>query len=376
MGPSFSPLAEALNLGPSTLSPWLAQSVVLLGSQAPFRAAVRLLTHFTGITISHTAVQRHTDAVGQTVQQLELAFATEVQATGTVPEPPAEVPLQLSIDGSLVHLRDEGWREVKVLAIGARQAEGAGLSGLSYAATLGSVDAFADASVGELGRRGVFQARDVVAVNDGAVWIGQVLDLHCPQAVRVLDFAHAAGYLSRAATAAFGETPAAHDWWTTQCQVLRDDDPDVVLAALAALPGGEEQATALGYLTARREQIAYRDYRARCWPIGSGCVESAHKTIVQVRLKGRGMRWSRRGAEALLALRVLQENERWAQTWPAVGPHQQQARRDRTARRRDDRRATRRHPRPARPPLIVDGKPTIDHPWKRALKRRGPQPAP
>lgn len=375
MGLSFPPLAEALDLGPSTLSPWLEQSVALLGSQVPFREAGRLLAHFTGVTLSHTTIQRHTTTVGATVQQLELAFAAEVQATGTVAHPPPDVPLQLSIDGSLVHLRDEGWREVKVLAIGERAVSGDGLSALTYTATLGAVDTFADASVGELGRRGVFPATDVVAVNDGAVWIGQVLDLHCPQAHRVLDFAHAAGYLTRAAIEAFGETRAASTWSTCRRHELRNGDPDVVLAALAALPVGEEQAIALGYLSTRRDQIQYRVFQTRGWPIGSGCVESAHKAIVQARLKGRGMRWSRRGATALLALRVVQENGRWDQTWPIIGPHRRHTQHARVWHRRAGRIAVRAAP-PPRPPLVIDGKPTIDHPWKRALKRRAAPPTP
>ncbi len=200
----------------------------------------------------------------------------------------------------------------------------------------------------------------MVAVNDGADWIQGFVDLHCPQAHRVLDFAHAAGYLATAATAAFGEgTAAATACFQRQRHELRHGDPDAVLAALAALPPRPERDQAVGYLTARRGQIAYREFVARGWPIGSGCVESAHKGIVQARLKGRGMRWSRAGAEALLALRVVAANDRWEATWPAVGPCQRADQRARTAARRAPRRAG-----SPPPKLVRHGTPTADHPWR------------
>jgi len=131
--------------------------------------------------MSPSTVRRATEATGAPRRQLELAFSATVQATGTVPDPPLAVPLQLSLDGSLVHLREEGWREVKLLAVGERSPTGEALTALSYAATLGSAAVFGNAAVGELGRRGVPQATDLVAVNDGAVWIQELRDLHPPR---------------------------------------------------------------------------------------------------------------------------------------------------------------------------------------------------
>lgn len=132
-----------------------------------------------------------------------------------------------------------------------------------------------------------------------------------------------------------------------------------MLTALAALPSSAERAQAVGYLTARRAQIAYRDFAARRWPLGSGCVESAHKGIVQARLKGPGMRWARSGAEALLALRLTDANDRWADAWPQLGGHQRATQRRRTAARRAERQAP-----PPKPRGAQDGEPTADHPWR------------
>lgn len=318
--------------------------------------------------MSASTLRRLTHGAGATMRQLELAVAAASQAGDPGPADAPEVPLQLSVDGSMIALVDEGWREVKLMAIGERTAGGT-LSALSYAATLGSAEAFGDEALGEGVRRGLPQARDVVAVNDGAEWIQGVIDLHCPQAQRILDFAHAAGYLAMAANDAYGEgSAAAQAWFATQRRTLRTGDPEVVLTALEALPAGEGRDRAWQYLTTRRSQIAYRDFVARGWPIGSGCVESAHKGIVQARLKQRGMRWSRAGAEGMLALRIVQANARWDAQWAQVGVLQRATCRAQTARRR----AERYQPTP-RPKLVQDGKPTADHPWRRPLLTRSPR---
>ncbi len=335
----------------------------------PFAPAAQLLHWFTGVTMSPATLRRLTIAAGTTVRQLEADVTATVRDTGRVATVVADVPLQLSIDGSMVALVDEGWREVKVAAIG-RRAGTRPLTGLTYAATLGSARVFEDEALGELARRGIPQATDVVTVNDGAEWIQGFVDLHCPQAHRVLDFAHAAGYLAEAATATFGEgAAAANAWFQSQRRELRDGDPDTVLAALGALPEGDARDTAIGYLTARRAQIAYREFRAWGWPIGSGCVESGHKGLVQSRLKGRGMRWRRHTAEGLIALRVVDANARWAATWTQLGARQRADHRARTAARRAARRA-----RPPRPPLMEHGTPTADHPWRRFRLKGSPPP--
>ena len=343
-------------MGPSGYSPWLVEGAVRLGADRPFAPASAVLQHFTGVTMPPATLRRLTIAAGTTLRQLELAHSAAAWAGQEPVDPVADVPRQLSVDGSMVPLTD-GWHEVKLAAIGERR--GDGLAALSYTATLGDGATFAHEALGELARRGVPSATDVVAVNDGAEWIQGILDLHCPQAQRVLDFAHAAGYLATTATAAYGEgTAQAQDWFAAQRHTLHHDNPEVVLDALLAL--GEAGQTAFSYLAARREQITYRDFVAHDWPIGSGCVESAHKGIVQARLKGPGMRWSRTAAAGLLAIRVVEANGRWEATWPQVTPHQRAEQRAATAARQAERGP---HAPPAK--RVQDGRPTADHPWRR-----------
>ena len=58
-------------------------------------------------------------------------------------------------------------------------------------------------------------------------------------------------------------------------------------------------------------------YIAHGWPIGSGVIDSACKTVVNQRPKGCGMRWRERGTTALCQARALYKSEHslWSAYW-------------------------------------------------------------
>jgi hypothetical protein len=64
--------------------------------------------------------------------------------------------------------------------------------------------------------------------------------------------------------------------------------------------------------------MQYQEFRAADDPVGSGTVESACKVVVQERMKQAGMRWSRDGAQAMLALRCALLSERWDAVWHSL----------------------------------------------------------
>ena len=71
------------------------------------------------------------------------------------------------------------------------------------------------------------------------------------------------------------------------------------------------------YLQANRDRIDYKTYRERGLLIGSGAIESAHRTVMQRRLKRAGQRWSINDAQRVLTLRVCAMSNRW----PLVHQH-------------------------------------------------------
>ena len=67
---------------------------------------------------------------------------------------------------------------------------------LPYFSRMKDAESFGGVAQVEMHRRGVSQAKAVCAVTDGADWIQGFVDLHRPDAVRILDFPHAAEHLN------------------------------------------------------------------------------------------------------------------------------------------------------------------------------------
>ncbi len=66
------------------------------------------------------------------------------------------------------------------------------------------------------------------------------------------------------------------------------------------------------YMEANKDRMRCDPCRKRDLPVGPGVVESACKRIVGSRFKRSGCRWSKAGANALLAAECCIDNNRWA----------------------------------------------------------------
>ena len=62
------------------------------------------------------------------------------------------------------------------------------------------------------------------------------------------------------------------------------------------------------YLSSRQQQLDYCGAIAQGLPIGSGEIESAHRHVIQARLKRPGSWWNAANAQSMLALRVNRAN--------------------------------------------------------------------
>jgi hypothetical protein len=326
-----------------------------LGTWMPFRAAQRELAFFLGVEVAEASVRQLTEQAGAAQVQVQAAEVETLLAERPASPAGPEVQL-LSLDGALIQLVTGEWKEVKTLAVGEvgkakkqpEQEEQMQTTALSYFSRMSEAESFQQQALGEVHRRGVEQAKTVCAVSDGADWIQKWVDYHRGDAVRILDFAHAMEYVSKGGQAAYEQLPLPEadpvqdaqqaakrrqerfeQWLTAQGHELKTGDADQVLAELERLRSlmqemGQAEAVetldkSLHYLRERRELINYASFRAQGYPIGSGSVESANKLVVQSRMKGAGMRWESSRVNAMLAMRNLACNERWAEGWRAIG---------------------------------------------------------
>ncbi len=330
VGPGFSPLDEALGLSGSRYSQRLHGWVVRLGAELPFARAAFWLHELCGITLSAATVRRQTEAVGASA--VALAEAEVARLERAAPQPSvAPARLVLGADGAMVPLVGGAWGEVKLLSIGEPTPAASGVAPrtqqVSYFARLTDAQTFGAQALLEAHRRGVEAAGAVAAVQDGAPWLQGFVDLHRPDALRILDWPHAAEHLTTVAEAVFGtQTPRAQRVAERLRRWLWEEGPPRVLAILAgwtracaARPQQQAQvATAVAYFQERVVQLDYPAIRAAGWPVGSGATESGHKQVMQARMKRAGMRWTRAHVNPMLALSLLEHNHRWATDGPTL----------------------------------------------------------
>ena len=184
-------------------------SIVRLGTWLPFERVPMVLGHFTRVPVSAETARRLTEQAGAALEAAETAAVEALEAANRLPAAPRE-RLQVSVDGAMVPLVHRTWAEVKTLAVGTVRA-GAHTTALSYFSRLAEADAFRRLAWVETQRRGVPAAADVCGVVDGADWCQHFFDWHCPDAVRILDFPHAAEYVSNAGR----RRPRSRPGWTS-----------------------------------------------------------------------------------------------------------------------------------------------------------------
>jgi len=330
----FSPLDEQVGLQPGSLTPLQLQHLAHFASLHSFDQAAKMLQQHHGVHVSASTSRRQTEALGAAAEAVQNAQALAILGQkhsdpkkGAVSQVP--VKQVMSSDGSYISLRGKVWAEVKTVLVGEvqentcpskeRPNQEVKTVNSSYFSRLSEADTFIELATGELDRRGFFQAQQVAAVQDGAEWIQTLIDAHRADAVRILDFYHAAEYVSDIATLLRDAgSPLQETWLDEQLHDLKHHGPAKVLEEVARLlkehPDVEDLQTKVHYLQKREQLMHYPRFQQQGWPIGSGSAESANTCVVQARLKGPGMHWERRNVNPLLALRIGVCNDRWEET--------------------------------------------------------------
>jgi len=325
VGQVFFPLDEELALQSGSLTPRQQEHLTHLASWMPFARAAQMLEELLGVQVSEPTVRRGTERAGMMYEARQT-----MQSQQTSQQEPVTTACEkqvISTDGAYVPLVKGEWAEVRTVAIGevkeqvtAQGEHKVHTCQLSYFSRMTDAESFGDLAEVEMRRRGVRQAKAVCAVTDGADWIQGFIDLHRPDAVRILDFPHAAEHLNlliEALQQAGVSLPA--NAFDRSLHVLKHRGPGLLLRWYDRLPTALKELEAVQkqvqYFRKRLSLMQYPQYQRDGWPIGSGMVESANKVVVQARLKGAGMHWAPNHVNPMLAFRVAVCSEQWEEAW-------------------------------------------------------------
>jgi hypothetical protein len=304
--------------------------VVKLSAYLPYRKACEVYRELAQVSVSLGEVWQRTQEAGQRSR-------SALQPLATMKEPLASAACAgISMDGFMVNVKDEGWKEVKIGAVfeaytdTSQQGDQAGGSVRarleSYVMHLGGPEGFGFKLAVEAQARRWGQAAQSAVLGDGAPWIWNLANRDYPSAAHIVDWYHAKQHLCAAGHLLYpGQPEQAAEWVEQQASLLyegRANDVAKLLtqSASAVPPDRQDELVAeAGYFASNHERMQYSDFRSAQLPIGSGVVESGAKQAKQ-RLSAAGMRWSRPGLENMLPLRAALMSGTFDLLWPRIRP--------------------------------------------------------
>jgi hypothetical protein len=301
----------------------LQRAITDFGADHGFGHVPKKLAEHYGITIPVSTARQITEGHGAHMLEQQDRVALPVLTLGC--------RQQIGeIDGSMVPIVTIGeaagdkrkqktlqWQEARLVLVHAQ-----GSVTPKFAATFGgSVQDTGHALLSCAVAAGFGSTTQVHGVGDGAVWIAeQFTATFGPQASYLVDFYHVCDYLAEAAKTCAPDAP--HAWLETQKGRLKSNDGTEVLNQLRAYLEAEEVANdhapvraCVRYLSNRLHHLDYKGALEKGLPLGSGEIESAHRYVIQQRLKLPGAWWKAVNVEPMLALRVVRANADWEKYW-------------------------------------------------------------
>jgi hypothetical protein len=295
------------------ISPRMQELMVYAGHIDCYGKCNEILKHFLSIEVSAAQVYRVTNSVSESLE------AEDEKVERNLPPIEKSDVLYAEMDGSMICTRADKWKEVKLARLfkGSHclnpNSSSSYLTESQYVALFGDSDAFgrklqlALSEYGELKNRLIF-------ITDGATWIKEWIADKYPLAVAILDYYQACEHLHQFADTVFKDQQQQKErWCKQQKELLLESKLNEVLDNIEAIgTNSGEKTKLLNYYQNNKERMDYKRYRTiGCGIIGSGAIESAHRTVIQRRMKLSGQRWTKQAAKNMLRLRVFSMNRQW-----------------------------------------------------------------
>jgi hypothetical protein len=335
----------------STASPLVQEMCALLVSKMPCEQAEPVANRVAGIHLSRCTMAREAQRQGERAIQMR-AEQTNAPWAGPPPsalavagvdQPPKPFTMVIQIDAWNIRERDdwgktqaklkrgekiERWHWVYTATCfrleqrvqkGKRRAV---IIHRSYVATRQGIEPMMTQLHREAMRRGLAQAKQVLVIADGAVWIWNAAQDRYSEAVQRLDLFHANAYLWAVANQIHGaNTPTARQWVKPLLKQIKTDQVAQVIHTLEELKPTLSAASAkvtdttIDYYRSNEKRMKYVAGKKRGEPVGSGAIESTCRQM-QCRMKRCGQFWSNQGDEPLLCLEVFWRNDHWELLFP------------------------------------------------------------
>ncbi len=334
---------EELDIVNTSRSPGVRRQTARLAAKQTFQEASIDLEQLAGIIICRKSVERVAEQEGE---RMEAWIAAERRqwCSQDPPEPylvrPVET-LYIELDGTGIPMvkhevqdrkgkQPDGTaktREAKVGCVFTQSKldeEGKPVRDPASTTFVGAIETanqFGKRLFAEAVRRGLYQAKRVVVLGDGAQWVKNTAQTHFGYAQFIIDYYHASEHIGELCRALFDRNPKHVDTYRERwTDYLWEGNIEAIIEqAVQFLPENpetkKEARTQMNYFDKNKDHMRYNKYREQRLFIGSGVVEAACKHLVGSRFKQSGMEWTVNGANAMLALRCVVLSNRMEEYW-------------------------------------------------------------
>lgn len=295
----------------------MQEKMTYVGQLDCYGRSNEILFQMLNVDVSAMQVHRVTDTNGAL---LEEQVMTE-QAPACMLSVKEGESVYAMVDGSMVLTREKSWAEVKLGRIFKAtdcmesSPKHGWIRDSVYEAYLGNHRTFTRRFEQKLDYYIPLKEK-LIFITDGAAWIKKWIEDAYPDATQVLDFYHACEHLCDFAKEYFDDEVQKNDWVDKQKSLLFDSGVQQVIANIELLPVKRRKAKIrselLHYYQTNKDRMDYRKYKKMgAGLIGSGPIESAHRTVIQKRMKQSGQRWTIRRAQNMLTLRCTDMSGNW-----------------------------------------------------------------
>lgn len=334
---------EELGIEGASRSPGVQRQVARLGAKEPFHEVARDMQELAGLRICRKEAERISERIGEQMAQWQ---ERERERLRFVTPPPPESPrsietLYIEFDGTGVPMvphelaghkgkQPDGTARTREAKLGcvftqtSLDSEGRPVrdpGSTSFAGAIENAAAFGQRIYGEAVRRGLYDARRVVVLGDGAQWVKNIASSRFGNATFIVDYYHAAEHAGALSSALFGPgTASAAQYRERWTDLLWEGNIEAILEQAAGkLPrdpkARPEARTEIAYFQKNMRHMRYAHYRKQGFFIGSGVIEAGCKSVIGQRLKQSGMQWTTKGANAIIELRCATLSNRFADYW-------------------------------------------------------------
>lgn len=335
------PKDELLDIAGTSFSPGVRRLMAKSGSDDAFEKGRLDLEEYSGVEVGTKDVERISERIGNEIEKCQKDERTRILAQDIPVRSEKNIPVMyIECDGTGVPVipeelegrkgkQEDGSAKTREAKIGCvftqtdLDEKGRPVRDSNSTTYVGAIEAaekFGDRLEAEAIRRGMWNAETVVVLGDGAVWVRNLVEQHFYGAIQIVDFYHAKEHLHKLLQLLFCSQEKLKEQEPIWIKWFEDGNiEEIVKTAKQLCPDPnqtcKEIGKEIGYFEENVNRMRYADYKNKGLFVGSGVIEAGCKTVVGKRLKQSGMRWSVRGANAIIVLRCCILSNRFDEYW-------------------------------------------------------------